>query len=95
MRIPSRSLFPRETGPRAVSPSKALLAASIVLAAPARAEILPPPEQIALAEERAILQDTFETLFGDPGADGPKHLAALDAALARLDQPSRSRAETG
>lgn len=68
-----------------------LMLAGTLTPVAAAAELLPRPDQIALPNERALLSDTFLRLWDDPNADTGARLAALDAALARLAQPTRLR----
>lgn len=71
--------------------TRTVIGAGLFFSTPVRAEFLPSPENIALAHEQAALRDAFAGSFNNPGADGPEQLATLDAALARLDAPTKLR----
>jgi hypothetical protein len=58
--------------------------------APASAELLPRPDEIALSSEKALLSEIVSLLI-EPSTDAEEGMAALDKALARLGQPTRLR----
>lgn len=62
----------------------------VLLAAPLRAEFLPPPDKIALPQERALFNSTLSRVLDKPNVDAAA-LPVLDEALAKLGEPTKLR----
>src|ERR687893_2641893 len=85
-------LIARHRGGLGLFLRRSLLAAAMAFAAaPAAAEFLPRPDEIALPEEKPVIQDVLTKLLDNPRASPEQSLEMLDAALARLTQPTRLR----
>lgn len=76
---------------RARSLSRLLIVGGALAAMPVGAEFLPQPERVALPSERALLTDVTRGLLDTTARGKAANMVALEAALARLEQPTALR----
>ena len=66
-----------------------ILQAALLASSPAHAELMPPPEQVALPNEQQIVVDVSDQL--NQVSDNKAALIVLDRALGRLHEPTKLR----